>query len=257
MRRAQGKDVAIIWNIIIHGDKFEVKSTCMARNFPKGVDTGWGYPNMIEFADVVQAADAYRVEQGKVIYVPSEEAPAFHTYTITGTVTFRIVEQWDFIKLNIDMTVYPRRYLYLTRKLDHYPVKPIMVTHESRAQAMLEAAPSLVGEPRIVTFLVGPAGATVKFDVHMDFLNSLIRIPLVREGMKEGLSSTVSLPEDNPASIRVFVKFIYTLQVSDSDMRVHGLDLFSLSDRYDIPTLRYMVEWYHCWRVQVIHSIIS
>lgn len=200
-----------------------------------------------------QAEDFYarKRDDEHVIYVPEESRPNTR-FLIRGVLTVRFVSASEWETFSKDMRAYPRRFLYMKTSsvisIEHrYPVKPKMITHQERMADLLRLASS--EDEVIFTFIVGPS--KTRFTVHAGIVKLTLPVPLLNGEMMEGRQKTVVLPDDCAETFDVFVKFIYNLEVKETDMWKHAAGLLRLANKYGVEMLHYMCEWYLCWRVQV------
>jgi hypothetical protein len=210
---------------------------------------GWGVNKMFTVDELSAASIDYKLKKNReIIYVPPALAP-YHPFILSGIATIRTVSAEEWAANTDDMMKSPTPYLYIsTTKSNHYPEKPLMLTHEMRMQNMLGGVSE--ADNGVYTLLIGPG--EVRFEVHANVLNTLVTdVQILNRMFTEGKDRTVRLPEDDPGTIRVFIKFIYTLEVSDEDMDKYSVKLLQLADKFFVQMLHYLCEWYLCWKVQV------
>ena len=213
----------------------------------------WGTPTLIRHQDIELSAKNHALEEAKIIYL-EQPPPKVIDYCMHGMITYRVISDVHWADVQTDIKTNPSRFLYLPEGNQLYPKRPInefMVTHESRMRFLLENVADLTGG--VTTFIVGHEQAEFRIDDKV--LHSLVKIPLAYEGMKEGQCKTVRLREEDPGMFKVFQKFIYTLEVSDHDLKEYALLLFKFAHMYEIFMLRYICEYYICWRIQ--NTVVS
>jgi hypothetical protein len=246
----------IIFNVSFRDDKYAKCSTLRAMDD----SSGWGFSSLLSVKkvkkDALEFQEKAAMKQGDVIYVPEELRPT-QKFIIHGVITVRFVNADDWRDHYDDMKQFPEVYLYMHVKSfvtgnRIYPQKPRMMTQKERMDRMLSQASS--ADEGIYTFLVGPQ--QVAMTAHANIVNSLLSVPLLNAGMVEGSTKTVRLPEEDEFSFRIFLKYLYTLEVSEVDMWDHSYRLLGLANKYNIEMLHYMCEWYLCWNVQVLIFLV-
>ena len=235
----------LIWRIEFPGTKFPPFSTA------KYIDgsEGWGTNKMFDAADMVTASLDFKIKRNReVVYVPPDSAP-YYPFVLSGIATIRTVSAEEWALRKDDMTKSPNAYLYLsTTKSNHYPDERPMLTHEARMRNMLSGVSE--ADNGVYTLIVG--SGEVRFEVHANVLNSLVTdVRILNRMFTEGKNRTVRLPDDDPDTIRVFIQFVYTLEVADHDMEKYAAGLLQLTDKFFVRMLHYLCEWYLCWKVQV------
>ena len=212
--------------------------------------TGWGLNRMFSKNVIGERAEEFlKMKECNVIYIPPESRP-HHKFTIHGVLTVRIVDPdiWGIRKA--DMEKRPAVYLYSDTELYPtynriYPEKQRITTLEDKMDSMFENGSD--EDNGKYTFVVN--GESIF--VHSNIITPSMEVPLTNAGMSESATKTVVLPDEKVAPFKVFIRFLYTLRVTEADMWTHAVDLLRLSDKYRVGMLHYMCEWYLCWHTQV------
>ena len=244
----------MVYNISIHPFSLppEVQSPASggtSRSVGKKlVVSGWGIVNMFKVDDAIAAEGKFQAEQRLIHYIPPELRPAHIPFKLNGRLTVRFVDDETWAKHSERMMLYPSMYLYLNHDQSSsiYPSPPAERLSLERCMArMLEHADSDQG---VVTFIVGPDAVSIQ--VNSCIVQSRIGVPLLREGLAEAAAKEIRFPHVDVRIFRVFLRYLYTQQLSDADLRAYPAQLLALADQYSVPDLYYKMEHYLCWITQ-------
>jgi hypothetical protein len=196
-----------------------------------------------------RAGDFKKMKDSNIIYIPPESKP-YQKYTIHGVLTVRCVAPDIWKDRKADIAERPAVYLYLDTGLFPsysrvYPEKQRIITLKEKMASMHDNVSD--EDNGKYKFIVD--GTEIL--VHSNIVNSAMEAPLTDTGMSESAKKTVVLQEEKVEPFKVFVRFLYTLDVHETDMWIHAVDLLRLADKFVEKMLHYMCEWYLCWYIQV------
>jgi hypothetical protein len=244
-------DIKIIYNITLlpraPGEAMLSRST---GKHLRANEMGWGFVNMLSLADAVEAEQRFQEEQSLIEYIPAESRPAYIPFKISGRFTLRFISDADWEKHSEAMTAHAHAYLYLERvgslvKGVYPKPPPDRMTLEGCMARMLDHVEADQG---VVTFKVGPGAVSIQ--VNSCIIQSRIGVPLLREGLAEAASKEIRLPHVEVGIFRIFLQYLYTQKLPDSDLRRFSVQLMALADQYIVPDLFYKTEYYLCWITQ-------
>jgi len=215
-------------------------------------EMGWGFVNMMSLAEIVEAEQQFQAEQSLIEYIPAESRPAYIPFKINGRFVLRFISDADWETHADTMVAYPHVYLYLERTgsiaKGIYPKAPFeRTTLEGCMARMLERA-AADSDQGVVTFKVGVEAVSIQ--VNSCIIQSRIGVPLLRQGLAEAASREIKLPHVDVGVFRIFLNYLYTQKLQDTDLRRFSIQLMALADQYDVPDLFYTTEHFLCWIVQ-------
>jgi hypothetical protein len=218
---------------------------------------GWGFGRFFDLNTIKAKARMFREEQEAIERNPSDPPRPPEPFKICGRFTIRFISLQVWMARSDDMVAHPAKYLYLNNLRSMvaqvYPPTPSKkITLESVMKSMLENAGSDNG---VVTFKVGPEGTP--FLANSCIIQSRIGVPLLREGLAESRDKEVTLPHIRAKVFKIFLQFLYTQRISDTEMKWAARELFVLADQYNVPDLRFMTENYLCFVTQVTYCILD
>jgi hypothetical protein len=216
-------------------------SKSVAKNL---TEPSWGFFSIINIGHTVAAEKNFQVEQSKFLYIPAESRPKHIPYKINGRLTIRFVsdELWE--KLNEKMLTEPRVFLYVAPPI--FPPPPAeKLSLESCMAKVLERVEADQG---VITFKVGPDAVSIP--VNSCIVQSRIGVPLLREGLAEHATKEIVMPHTEVKAFKSFINYLYTQQLSDTDLHAYAQQLLALADQYNVPDLFYKMECFLCWKVQ-------
>jgi hypothetical protein len=215
----------------------------------------WGNANLFQTYSLQARADLNKKVASEIIYI--DGAPE-HSYRLKGRLTVRFFSHAEWMKSSDQIIERPLNFLCISGDPSmEFPLKPahfiqprkpeILTLEESMLEMLKQADPEALD---VCKFIVGPSN--VEIHAHLSMVKATVPVPWFREGgMKEGNTREVSLPDIDPDVFNVFLIFVYTKTVSDINLNKHAENLLVLSDRLQVPVLRYKCEYFLCWKVQV------
>ena len=215
----------------------------------------WGSANLFQTHSLQARANLNRKVASEIIYIDGAPESSFR---IKGRLTVRFFSYTEWRKSSEQIIDKPLNFLCISGdhtlefplKSAHFiqPSKPEIPTLEESMLKMLKQVDP--EELDVCKFIVGPRN--VEIHAHVSMIKATVPVSWFREGaMKEGNTREVSLPDIDPDVFNVFLVFVYTKTISDIDLNKHAASLLVLSDRLQMPVLRYKCEYFLCWKVQV------
>lgn len=228
-----------------------------ARDFSS--HESWGFGRVFTTKEIKERSERFYNRQllaGQGVMRSSAREPLLpFKLNIQMTVRFFDVQTWG--KYSEAITKDPCRFLYLKNQksavVEIQPNRPDALPDvKARLRAMLEDAQSDVG---VVTFVVGEESARIM--ANSCIIQSRIGVPLLHGAMMEGATKEIRLPHISPNVFRIYLRFLYTNEINDSELAEHAITLMDLANQHHVKDLMYACECYLCWATQVAFIVTS